>query len=186
VFANRLKLAERAESMNLYANLNALTITALSEKALGVVRVGDGDISLDDVLKQYTVSDGLSGVDIEIPPGSIELSGTGAFALSEDAYFSHAPGSVNPLTDVNAAGINYIIARYQKDQPRMASFDLSRASIRDHTLRFLIAMPGFKYTDDPLKLNDISVTLEREAVRPDSLYRHIKEYLKYYIQQYVR
>ena len=119
---------------------------------------------------------------LQIPEGNVSIFSDGLLSFDDKYLFSSIPGKVSRIND--ASDYDYLIAQYKKPLESNGryisevSFDLSKATISQGKLRFMIGALGVD-TDNSLLIESIEVIYEKKSDQL-SLWSEFIQYLKYW------
>lgn len=132
-----------------------LTVETLHADSPQAVTVGSATISLPQSHEkvQYDITDpGL--VAASTPTGDVRITGAGLFAFSRETFFNPYPVRLTAYTNLDAEGVNYVLATYTPPEVvadgvyyATASFDLAQVRQADDTVKFTLSAPGIADTD---------------------------------------
>lgn len=132
-----------------------LTVETLHADSPQAVVVGSATIPLPQSHEkvQYDVTDpGL--VSSSTPVGDVRITGAGLFAFSRDTFFNPYPVRLTAYTNLDAEGVQYVLATYASPEERgngvyraTATFDLAQIRQADRTVKFTLSAPGIADTD---------------------------------------
>lgn len=135
--------------------------------------VGEAVVRVAESHREYAHRiTGVPPVRLYSPQGDIELRANGFFAFSPEALFVPEPVRLVWDTDIDAEGINYILAEYAPPREEngwkkaTATFDLTKLRVEDRAIPFVISAPGITELQNEVRLGEIAVRFERE---PQSL-----------------
>jgi len=118
---------------------------------------------------------------IKLAKGDVIISGNGVFSFSQDSFFNPIVKKVDSSIDINASGINYVLANYQTPseqdgwQITEAEFDIANAYRESpryqlggtNKISWLISLPGLKAEDDiddKIIIGEIKVDLQGKSL----------------------
>lgn len=101
------------------------------------------------------------------PKGDVRITGAGLFAFSRESFFNPYPVRLTAYTDLDAEGIDYVLATYTPlEEARegvyraTARFDLDAIRQPDDTLKFILSAPGIADTDG-IRIHTIRVDFKK-------------------------
>lgn len=159
-FVNQVYIADdvgyrAARSTPFVTTAKHLTVETLHADSPQAIVVGSATISLPQSHEkvQYDVTDpGL--VAASSPTGDVRITGAGLFAFSRETFFNPYPVRLTAYTDLDAEGVNYVLATYTPPETvdegvyqATATFDLMRVRQADNTVKFTLSAPGIADTD---------------------------------------
>jgi len=168
--------SEFEKPTELWTNSNyvvAETMHADGTQELGVndeiLRISE---SHREFYKEFGISNGLNR--IYSPQGDIKLTGNGLYAWDRDLYFNPYPIKLDANSDLDAQGINYVIADYQKAERdggwyyNEAEFDLTKVPAPGGTIKFSISAPGVSRRQALPEIAEIKLDFTRQALSLDN------------------
>ena len=177
-------LPDDARDLKLYTDSARIQALTVYPDRLQTIGIGNNKLALD---KTYTLIEKVAPAtasatpynEIRLERDGVELSGDGVFAFSPEALVDPRQKTVDSSLDVNAAGIDYIIARYSPPAKTgewysaTADFDLKHAYRENGAYSFIISIPGLRADDgsvDYVEIGEIEVELDGKT-----LFQKIKE-----------
>lgn len=165
-FVGRVWLTDaNRKSITIYTDSQTLTAQTLNPASLQKISFANKTLDLSETYKQISLSfpeNGRQARPVTINKDDITLSGDGVFAFSEADLLNASLRELRPGLDIDAAGIEYVIARYQpisEKGKRTVSFDLSGALQEKGRYSFMIAAPGLADIPDGLEVRAITAKL---------------------------
>ena len=179
-FLNKIRIAnENKSNINLFTDSKKIQALTTNPGKLQKITIGKAELNLDETYKQYSLRtvDGLSN--IALAHDDIILSGDGIFSFNKDSVINTSFQKVDENLDVDAHGVNYILARYNIPQEvntwKVATidFDLEKAYLEKGKFlqgflgggkyNFLISVPELSAEDeidDSIEISEIKVDLK--------------------------
>ncbi|MFH1233599.1 MAG: hypothetical protein V1649_03035 [Patescibacteria group bacterium] len=157
-FINRLWLAEGTKNIELKTDSSIVNAQTINPASLQTIKVGDSDLILNKTYQQFSVANPNAVALIKLSKHDVILSGNGVFSFDQNSFIEPVARKVDNGLDINANGINYVIANYQQPeeaggwQVAEAEFDLTDAyreypayQLGDtNKIGFLISVPMLK------------------------------------------
>jgi len=147
------------------------------------VRTSGQEVKIDETYKQFILRSAKATTTLSVEKEDIILAFNGSLSLSPDAHINPKFKQVGPELDINASGIDYVIARYAgprvEEDYKAATviFDLKKAYHENKGYSIILSIPGLKAEE-----NDNSKYLEIESIsvklRGKSIYKKIKEIIE--------
>lgn len=98
------------------------------------------------------------------PVGDIKITGEGLFAFSESSFFNPYPARLTVNTDIEALGIDFILASYTEPavldgewREAKASFTLDGMAIENGALKFILSAPNIAVQEDSIDIRRVTV-----------------------------
>lgn len=119
------------------------------------------------------------------PHGDLLIHTAGVFAFSADALFTPEPIRMSWNIDLEAEGINYILANYETPQQvgdwkvARTTFDLSKMVWDGNAVPFVISAPGIAASQNEVRISNIAVRFERA---PESLFTEFQTFLQRFLK----
>ena len=182
-FIGKIALAaEDRTEIALYTDSLAAHFLTADPGKLQTIAIGDDKLELAETYKQYSTRLSATTTEINLAKDGVIVAGDGVFSFSPEALVNPDYRKISGALDLDAAGINYVLARYEipveKDGLRTAraEFDLSGVYREFGRYGFIISIPGLKADDeaeDFVEIREIRVELEGK-----SLWKKVKEIFK--------
>jgi len=196
-FMNKLWLADGGNSgIVLYTDSREIRAQTINPGSLQTIKAGDGELVMDETYKQFKMNVSLrdnkdnTGVaagaklsfnEITLEKDDVILAGDGVFSFGEDSLINPKIKKVDANLNVDADGINYVLANYRiprnGGEPALsrsngwkvarAEFDLTKAYSEDNKYGFLISIPGLSAddeVDDYVEIKEIKIDLNGRAL----------------------
>lgn len=162
-----------ASDIKLYTDSRRIQAKTPNPDSLQVIKVGQDELELNKTYKQFSIlvrrASSTAGYSIiKLAKDGVILAGDEVFAFSPSALLNPDFRKVDIDFDVQAEGINYILARYQwplevgEWRTANAEFELRRAYRENGQYSFLISIPGLRADDevsDGIEISEIKVEL---------------------------
>lgn len=168
-FINRLWLAEGAKiPLSLYTDSLKIIGQTINPGSLQEIRVGNNVLSLTETYRQFATDNQADLIGIGIKKSDVIISGDGLFSFSKNQYFNPDWQKFSKRLNLDARGINYVLAKY--DPPQYSGewqsasgvFDLKKAYREFSKYNFMISIPDLSAEDqlmDSLVIGEIRVDL---------------------------
>ncbi|NCO79708.1 hypothetical protein COT96_01170 [Candidatus Falkowbacteria bacterium CG10_big_fil_rev_8_21_14_0_10_38_22] len=181
-FINRLWLAGATEkNIELITDSNIINAQTINPASLQNIRIGNKDLNLSNTYQQFSLKNQENISSIKLAKGDVIISGNGVFSFSQDSFFNPIVKKVDSSIDINASGINYVLANYQTPseqdgwQITEAEFDIANAYRESpryqlggtNKISWLISLPGLKAEDDiddKIIIGEIKVDLQGKSL----------------------
>lgn len=117
--------------------------------------------------------------DVMVPKGDLLIRGAGHYAFSRDMYFNPDPVRLEWNTDLDALGINYVIANYSEPEvidefvSAKVSFDIADLPRVKGAWKFVISIPGIYEHDGLIELSEITSLLHRAPISSSDLIKKL-------------
>ncbi|MDA1038626.1 MAG: hypothetical protein O2877_02980 [bacterium] len=109
-------------------------------------------------------------VSATVPVGDLVVKGAGHYALSKEMFFNPDPVRLDWDTDLNALGINYVIATYESPEingdlvKARAVFKTAGLSKVRKAYKFAFSLPGIYDYNGLIQLHETNVELRRDPL----------------------
>jgi len=163
-FINCLWLADGAKDIELKTDSPFVSAQTINPASLQTIKVGGNNLILNKTYRQFDAVCPIKSelASIKFEKGDVILSGNGVFSFNQDSFIKPVVKKLDNSIDVNANGINYVIAKYQMPkeegtwQIAEAEFDLTNTYQEGpayqlgstNKMNFLISIPGLNAEDD--------------------------------------
>jgi len=149
------------------------------------VSVGRGTVAITEPYLEYSYAPPESGVvAVKIPSAEdLFVRADGHFAFSQSQYFNPDPVRLTAETDLDRAGVNYIVAEYTSPEHDgewligRASFSTVGVPFTDQTWKLAISAPTINWPDRELLVNSIKLKFVRPATSFVELFKKIFDYV---------
>lgn len=114
---------------------------------------------------------------IEIPTGDVEIITDGKIAFAESQYFNPDPVTLTSYTNLDDAGVDYVLAQYQSPRQEgdwlvvQVEFDTSEIYTEDDTWKFSFSTPGIEDLNASLLVHAINMWMYRSVIPRSSATR---------------
>lgn len=177
IFLNQLFLGDEVgyrpspRAVNFVTEAKNLTVETQHAEGVQTVTVARASVSIAEPftpVRHRVRSLGLASV--TVPKGDLLIRGAGHYALSPEMYFNPDPTRLEWDTDLDALGINYVIATYT---PPTVEGELVRARAVFSTegvpkfrgaWKFALSLPGVYDTEGSIDVASVKATLRREPL----------------------
>ena len=148
------------------------------------VSIGSGTLALPEAQVRYndTVTDpGL--VQVSAKAGDFSFTQDGKLAFLKSQFFNPDPVSLNWNTDVDALGINDIIADYTPPTTvgpwsvASVTFDLSKALTQNNDIKLVISAPGVAIAQKSVDVHAVNLTFTRPPLAFADVLQKLKTWL---------
>ena len=171
-------------ALGFWTDSKHLSFYADGADAAHEVFIGSGTLTLPEAQVRY---------DYDVPDaGAVQVrAGAGGFTVTQEnmlafpslQLFNPYPTELRWNTDLDALGINFILARYTSPivdgawTTATASFDLHQAMKKDNDIKLVLSAPGIKSLQSSFDIH----ALDLEFVRPPRSFKQILQSLKSYV-----
>ncbi len=170
-----------ARQTTLVTNAKHVVLETQHADALQEVTIGASSVALEETHKKisHTVED-QGVVQVISPLSDIRITGNGKFAFTESAFFDPDPAKLSVHTDLEARGINYILADYtppsQEDGLQMASatFQIADLPRVEGGYKFALSIPGIKDQEAEVAIKSISMMLEKQKLSAGEFLKEVR------------
>ena len=148
------------------------------------VTVGTGSLALPEAQVRYdfeVVDPGV--VPVSAAAGDFTMTQDGVVAFDTNQLFHPYPTRLNSTTDLDALGINFIIAEYTAPTQKgawtsaMVTFDLGSALNTDGDIKLVLSAPGIKTLQKNFKLHAINLIFIRPALDSSEVWDKLKQFI---------
>ncbi len=167
-FGDEVGYLDAPRPVSFYTNAKRLTLETYHADAAQRVQIGSQTILIPqshEKIKRTITDRGV--VRGDAPQGDVFVAGDGKFALSADSFFDPDPVKLGPLTDLDALGIDYIIADYQSPvqendwQTSSATFDLAPLRQPDGAITFAISVPEIAELQNTVEVQAVTLRFKK-------------------------
>lgn len=172
-FINKVWIYEGGDDLELFTDIRKMSAQTVNPGSLQAINFGDQALDVSETFKLFDAklsSDNEDKINkINLEKNDVILSGNGIFSLSEDSYFNPNIQKIDNDIDINAAGIDYVIADYVSPQVEgdwkvaEINFDIANAYREFYKYQFLLSIPGLEVEDgveDYIEVDEIKIELE--------------------------
>jgi len=178
-FLNQLNLASGEYS--LVSNASTIRWQANDYTGLQIIKQADQEFNIKDINRKYYSNDLNEITYLEIPQGNIQIFSDGLFSFNDEYLLANIPNKISRIN--NDSDYDYLVAKYSKPiiendwSINDITFDLSKATISQGKLRFIIGALGVSI-DNPLSIKEIKVIYEKKSDQ-GNIWTEFIDYLKY-------
>lgn len=166
-FVNKIWLHNNGlRDIDIYTDSSNLRLQTIYPDSLQIVAVEENNFNISETYKQFmgdiTYS---SSTQVKLEKDGIVLAGDGYFSFEKSQLFNPNSRKININTDIEALGIEYVVAKYTPAQKNgdwkqaEIEFDLSQAYRENNKYSFLISIPGIDPSQG-IEIDEIRVRLE--------------------------
>lgn len=135
------------------------------------VQIGQEELLMPETQLRYDfIVEEADLAPIIAPAGDLLFTSEGKVSLTKAAFFNPDPIRLTWNTDLEASGVNFIIARYQKPEIDRAwkvagaTFNLTDRRDASSPLKFVLAAPGITALQNEFRIHGFRLTFERPAI----------------------
>lgn len=190
-FLNQIWLADtvgyrdNSPTVNFWTEGKNLKFSTRHATGTQTVTVGRGTVAITEPYVEYAYAPPESGVIMAHVPTAEDLlvRADGHFAFSASQYFNPDPVRLTAETDLDRAGVNYIVAEYTSPESdgewTVAHADFSTVNVpfTDQTWKFVISAPTVDQPDRKFLVNSIKMKFIRPATTFNELVKKIFTYV---------
>jgi len=190
VFLNNVYLGDevgyRSEDRAVRFWTEAKNLTFQTHHADGAqeVSVAGQTVQIPEPYERYDHQvSGTGTVSVSSPQGDLIVYGDGHIAFDPNQYFNPDPVRLAWNTDLDALGVNYIIAEYEPPTlsdgwyQATVEFDTAWLVKEKDAWKFVLSTPGIEDLQEELWVSEINVVFVREPLTWSKLIQEIKERL---------
>jgi hypothetical protein len=194
VFLNNMYLGDevgyQAEDRPVQFWTEAQNMTFTTHHADGAqkVEINDQELLIPEPYERYDFyagNDDRQGVlsEIDSPQGDLIVYTDGHIAFDQDQYFNPDPVRLAWNTDLDALGVNYIIAEYETPSlvdgwyHKTVEFDTAWLYQNEGAWKFVLSTPGIDDLQEEVWISEMNVTFIRQPLTWSKLIQEIKERL---------
>ncbi len=172
---------DAARSVQLWTSGKQLSFLTYHADGAQQVTIGSGSLKLPEAQTRYdfaVVDPGL--VSVSAPAGDFTMTQDGLSAFSREQFFNPYPTRLASTTNLDALGINFIIARYTSPQEQdgwlkaTAMFDLHTALLNNDDIKLVLSAPGIKSLQKSFALRGLDLTFVRPALTAGEFWSKVK------------
>ncbi len=175
-FVNQVYIADdvgyrAARATSFVTTAKHLTIETFHADSPQAVVVGSNTITLPqshEKVQENITDPGL--VHASTPTGDVRITGAGLFAFSKETFFNPYPVRMTAYTDLDAEGIDYVLASYTPPTivgdnvfQATATFDVATIRQADDTMKFTLSAPGIADTDG-IRIRNVRVHFHKPGM----------------------
>ncbi|PIX61991.1 hypothetical protein CO057_03290 [Candidatus Uhrbacteria bacterium CG_4_9_14_0_2_um_filter_41_50] len=188
-FVNKLYLGDDigyladSKSTSFYTNSKNLSLETYHADATQRVTLGADEVKIPYSHEKVTHTVEDAGVVYgHTPAGDVKITGDGKFSLSANSFFDPDPVKLNAFTNLDALGVNYIIAEYPGVtdggdwKTANATFDIAELYKFDNSIKFIISLPAITTLQETVDVHAINVIFKKD---PMNIWEFTKAVLKY-------
>ena len=170
-FGDEIGFLEKTRPVTFFTNAKRLTLETYHADATQRVTIGSEAILIPrshEKVKRTITDRGL--VRGDAPQGDVFIAGDGKFSLSSDSFFDPDPVRLGPMTNLDALGIDYIIADYQPPtivgswQTASAIFDLAPLRQPGGAITFAVSIPEIEELQKTVEVHAITLRFKKEPL----------------------
>lgn len=167
--------------VRLFTDSKHLSFYTYHADATPLVTIGSGSLKLPEAQTRYdyeVVDPGL--VEVSAVAGDFTLTQDNLLAFNRSQFFNPYPARLSWNTNLDALGINFIIARYQSPltdgvwTKATASFDLRKALNNNGDIKLVLSAPGVKSLQTSFALHGLDLTFVRPALSVGEIWYKMK------------
>lgn len=171
-FLNRLDLAESTQPLSFVTDAKSLTVETSSASSPNTLTISDRaiDVSVRGT-KVYAVVEEAGIVVGSADPGPIRITGDGLFAFTRDSFFNPYPIKLGATTDLEARGIQAVLATYQPPHDlgegwkrATAEIDLTTVAVEDGAIKLVFSAPQIANVDGVIDIRRIRISFHKEPM----------------------
>lgn len=171
-FVNKVSLASQDRSnLSLLTDASYLKAQTLNPERLQTITIGQQTLSLTETYRQFSVilDDQSRAVKpIALPADDVLLAGDGVFAFTPEDIINPTTRHYNPEMNIDRAGIDYVIARYEPlgegtSYTRTVSFSLNQNCLDKGRYPLVIAASGLN-PEQPMTVERVDVKLTGQTL----------------------
>ncbi|MFA6131742.1 MAG: hypothetical protein WC702_01575 [Patescibacteria group bacterium] len=190
-FLNQIWLADTvgylatAPTVNFWTEGKNLKLSTRHATGAQTVSVGRGTVAITQPYLEYSYAPPETGVVAGRVPAAEDLliRADGHFAFSYSQFFNPDPLHLTAETDLDRAGVNYIIADYTPPERAgewlvaTATFPTANVPFVDQTWKLAISAPTVNQSDRELLLNSIKIKFVRQPTTFSELVKKVFDYV---------
>ena len=183
---------EPAQSVELFTTAKRIQAQTRHSDGVQTVHVGNKSFSIEEPYQLYTFSSESPGViDIDVEKVDIELFVDQPIAFSAETFFNPEPNRLRYYTDMDAEGLDYVIAEYQSPEKRGGWYvanvdvDLNRlffetekpnlTFFREGNWKFVFSLPGIVEQNASMFVKGMNVTFQGRALSLREMIRYFQD-----------
>jgi hypothetical protein len=190
-FLNQLWLADtvgylaEAPTVDFWTEGKNLKFSTRHATGAQTLTVGRGTVALAEPYLEYSYAPPEAGLlSVNVPATEdLFVRADGYFAFSPSQYFNPDPVRLTAETDLDRAGVSYIIAEYTPPESdgewltAKATFSTVNVPFVDQTWKLVISAPTVAWSDRELLVNSIKIEFVRPATTSGELVKKIWSYV---------
>lgn len=167
--ADEVAYKEKPSQVRLWTEAKHLGFQTRHAEGVQEITLGQNSVIIDEPYKRFVEDINKDGVvEVIVPRGDVEVFSTGHIAFSKEQYFNPDPVRLVYNTDLDALGINYIIAKYTPAKTvnnwnvAQVHFDTESLFFDQGAWKFVFSTPGIRQLQKQLDIGKINMVLHRE------------------------
>ena len=182
---------EPGKAVTLYTTAKRIQSQTRHSEGVQTLSVGGKPFAIEEPYKLYIFTSQSPGViDVRVDKLDIELFVDQPIAFSPADFFNPEPNRLRYYTDVDAEGIDYIIANYRSSEKRgdwyVATMDVDLGLLhfetehpdlqffRDGNWKFVVSSAGIEERGGSIKIHEINMTFHGRPITATELLQHFK------------
>ncbi|RMD50408.1 hypothetical protein D6827_04085 [Candidatus Parcubacteria bacterium] len=192
VFVNKIYLADNigySDNYNetaFYTDAKNFILETYHASSTQSVRFGSDSVAIPESHKKVYFSSSQNGILAGYTDkGDVKITGDGMFALSRESFFNPDPVKLTVNSDIDALGINYIIANYRgvdnEDGWQRAGAEFLLADLyknEDRAIKFIISLPMLAQYQNTVDLHAIKIIFKKTPWTWRSIWNKVQNKLK--------
>lgn len=172
------------KATSLFANAQRVTLETQHREGLQTVTIGDRSLVIDQVGAKYAALTPAGINELKSPVGDIKITGEGKYALSEASFFDPDPVPVTAFTDVEATGVQHVLANLAPIKfvggwrVASADYDIDSLATENGAYKFALSAPGVHDSLGQVTVHAVTVTFEKPRASPAELVSELKHLVK--------
>lgn len=167
-----------------YTSGKHLSFFTYHADAVQRIGIGSGSLNLPEAQTRYdynVTDDGL--VAVSAASGDFTMTQDGLTAFSRDQFFNPYPTRLTSTTDLDALGINFIIARYATPLlengwlKATATFDLKTAWKKGEDIKLILSAPGIKSLQKSFHIHGLDLMYIRPSLTRAEFWSKVKTFI---------
>lgn len=172
------------KATSLFTNAQRVTLETQHREGLQTVAIGDRSMVIDQVGAKYATLTPAGVNELKSPVGDIKITGEGKYALSETSFFDPDPVPVTAFTDVEATGVQHVLANLAPIKfvggwrVASADYELKSLATESGAYKFALSAPGVHDSLGQVAVHAITVTFEKPRSSSAELVNEFKHLAK--------
>ena len=190
VFLNNLYLGDDiawkdvSRPVSFWTQAKHLAFTTQHASGVQEVQIGSGDVAVDDPYERYQYNVPEDGVvKVVVPKSDMIVHTDGHIAFAPEQFFNPDPVRLREYTDLDALGVNYVIANYTSPRKQgnwtvaNATFDTKKLFMDEGSWKFTFSTPSISDFDGRVDIGKIEMVWKRSPFELSELVDAIKNRL---------
>lgn len=191
-FTNQLYLGDEigylphTRPVSFVTDAKQLTLETYHGDATQTVTYADQSVTITASHEPFEARISAQGpVAVQVPKGDLQIIGAGKFAFTPSMFFDPEPVRLSDGTDVDAQGIDYVVAQYHAPtlngdwKVASATFDLADLIAADGSVSFALSAPGIAGRGGEVQIHAVTARFKKAPMNFASFLRAVRDRLPF-------